>query len=169
LIIRSPRRRARGTSRGIRGTAVMECPRLPASVCLDAGEFDHLGPLFGFVGDQLSELSRRSRQRHAAEVSGTGGHLRVVERRVDLLVECVDDLGRRVPGCADPVPKTCLVPGTNSPTVGMFGSVSERVAVVTASARSLPVLIYSIDAAVVMKPTCTCPASRSTSAGPPPR
>src|SRR5215510_12134992 len=79
------------------------------SLRLDAGELDHLAPLLGFVGDQLSELSRRSRQRHAAEVSETGVHLRVVESRVDLLVECVDDLGGRVPGCADPVPKTCLV------------------------------------------------------------
>src|SRR5262245_8428928 len=93
----------------IRGTAVMECPRLPASVCLDAGEFDHLGPLFGFVGDQLSELSRRSRQRHAAEVSETGVHLRVVESRVDLLVECVDDRGRRGLGCADAEPIARLV------------------------------------------------------------
>ena len=37
-------------------------------------------------------------------------------------------------------------PGTNSPTVGTSGRTSERVAVVTASARSLPALIYSIDA-----------------------
>jgi hypothetical protein len=31
-----------------------------------------IAPLLGFVGDQLSELSRRSQQRHAAEVSDTG-------------------------------------------------------------------------------------------------
>ena len=36
-------------------------------------------------------------------------------------------------------------PGTKSPTVGMCGSASERVAVVTASARSLPALMYSRD------------------------
>jgi hypothetical protein len=44
----------------IRGTGFMEY-RLDsgsASVCLDARELDHLGPLLGFVGDQLSELSR---------------------------------------------------------------------------------------------------------------
>src|SRR5262245_39304740 len=88
----------------------MEYPRLPpTSVRLDAGEFDHLGPLFGFVGDQLSELSRRSRQRHAAEVSETGLYLRIVESRVDLLVELLDDLGGRVLGRADALPRARLV------------------------------------------------------------
>ena len=47
----------------------------------------------------------------------------------------------------------------------MSGSASERVAVVTASARSLPALTYSIDDGIVAKSTCTCPPSRSVSAG----
>src|SRR5262245_45261867 len=80
-----------------------------ASLRLDAGEFDHVGPLLGFVCDQLCELSRRSRQRHAAEVSETGLHLGVVESRVDLLVELVDDLGRRGLWCADAEPAARLV------------------------------------------------------------
>jgi S-(hydroxymethyl)glutathione dehydrogenase / alcohol dehydrogenase len=37
------------------------------SLRLDAGELDHLGPLLGFVGDELAEVGRRSRQRRAAE------------------------------------------------------------------------------------------------------
>ena len=41
--------------------------------------------------------------------------------------------------------------GKNSPTVGMSGSASERVAVVTASARSLPALINPIDETAVGK------------------
>src|SRR5262249_34006507 len=49
----------------------------------------------------------------------------------------------------------------------MSGSASERVAVVTASARSLLALIYSIDETVPGNMTCTCPASKSVSAGPP--
>src|SRR5215472_19257539 len=81
----------------------------PRSLRLDVGRPDHLGPLFGFVGDQFSELSRRSWQRHAAEVSETGLYLRVVESRVDLLVELVDDLGRRGPRCADAEPTARLV------------------------------------------------------------
>src|SRR5262249_12343676 len=76
---------------------------------LDVGRPDHLAPFLGFVGDQLAELGRRSRQRRAAEVSDTGLHLRIVESRVDLLVELVDDLGRRGPWSAEAVPITHLV------------------------------------------------------------
>src|SRR5262245_22919160 len=48
-----------------------------------------------------------------------------------------------------PMPNHVLAskPGTNSLTVGIFGSTSERTAVVTASARSFPTLMYSIDEA----------------------
>src|SRR5262245_4883782 len=80
-----------------------------ASVRLDAGELDHLGPFLGFVGDKLAELGRRSRQRRAAEISETGLHLRVVQSRVDLLVELIDDLGRRGLRYAEAVPITPLV------------------------------------------------------------
>src|SRR5215472_11389861 len=77
-----------------------------SSLRLDVGGPDHLAPFHGFRGDQLAELSRRSRQRRAAEVSETGLHLRVVESRVDLLVELVDDLGRRGLRYAGAVPIT---------------------------------------------------------------
>src|SRR5215471_16102750 len=99
-----------GTSRGIRGTERYGILGLLAvSLRLDAGELDHLAPLLGFVCDHLGELSRRSRQRHAAEVSETDLHLAVVESRVDLLVELVDDLGRRGLRCADAEPTARLV------------------------------------------------------------
>src|SRR5262249_2902362 len=70
-----------------------------------------------------------------------------------------------------PTPNQALAskPGTNSSTVGTSGSASERVAVVTASARSLPALIYPIDETVLGNITCTCPPSRSLNAGPAPR
>src|SRR5215472_9762803 len=80
-----------------------------SSLRLDVGGPDHLAPFLGFLGDQLAELDRRSRQRRAAEVSETGLHLRVVESRVDLLVELVDDLGRCGLRCAEAVPNTSLV------------------------------------------------------------
>src|SRR6516164_684506 len=48
-------------------------------------------------------------------------------------------------GAPTPVQKLDSYAGTNSATVGMSGSTGERVAVVTASARSLPPLTYSID------------------------
>ena len=60
-------------------------------------------------------------------------------------------------------------PGTESPTVGTSGSASERVAVVTASARTLPALMVSIDSGKGLNITCTWPPSRSVSAGAPPR
>ena len=54
-------------------TGFMEYPASEAaSLRLDAAEFDHLGPLFGFVGDQLGEVSGRARKRRAAELSETG-------------------------------------------------------------------------------------------------
>src|SRR5262249_9966450 len=80
-----------------------------SSLRLDVGGPDHLAPVLGFFGDQLAELGRRSRQRRAAEVSETGLHLRVVESRVDLLIELVDDLGRRGLRYAEAVPITPLV------------------------------------------------------------
>src|SRR5262245_22326607 len=77
----------------------------PAAVSLrlDAGELDHLAPLLGLVDNQLAELGRRSRQRRAAEVGEARPHLGVGERRVDLLVELVHDLGWRVSRRTDPI------------------------------------------------------------------
>ncbi len=52
---------------------------------------------------------------------------------------------------------------------GMSGSASARIAVVTASARSLPVLMCSIEEGTEPNATCTCPPSKSVSAGASPR
>src|SRR5215831_8173197 len=41
---------------------------IAGSLRLDAGEFDHLGPFLGFVGDELAEVGRRERNRRAAQV-----------------------------------------------------------------------------------------------------
>src|SRR5262245_43277147 len=69
-------------------------------------------------------------------------------------------------GAPTPYQPVASKPGTNSLTVGIWGSASERVAVVTASARSLPALIYSIDATVGGKMIWACPPSKSVSASP---
>src|SRR5262249_35428668 len=70
-----------------------------------------------------------------------------------------------------PMPCNALAsyPGTKSPTVGTSGNTSERVAVVTASGRSLPALMNSVDSGTGLNTTCTCPAMRSVIAGAPPR
>src|SRR5262245_24436976 len=77
---------------------------MAGSLRLDVRELHHLAPFLGFLGDQLAELDRRSWQGRTAEVSEAGLHLRVVESRVDLLVELLDDLGRRGLRCADAEP-----------------------------------------------------------------
>ena len=53
--------------------------------------------------------------------------------------------------------------------VGTSGNASERLAVVTASARSLPALTYPIEDGIGSNVTCICPPSKSVSAGPMPR
>src|SRR5207249_1399542 len=54
-------------------------------------------------------------------------------------------------------------------TVGMSGNAGDRVEVVTASARSLPVRTYSIEDGRLSNINCTCPLITSTSAGADPR
>src|ERR1700730_16257250 len=56
-------------------------------------------------------------------------------------------------------------PGTNSLTVGRSGNVSDRVIVDTASGRTLLALMYSREVGRLSNMTCTCPASKSVSAG----
>src|SRR5262245_50321708 len=87
----------------IRVSGFIEYRASAVSLRLDASELDHLAPLLGLVDDQLAELGRRSRQQGAAEVGEARPHLGVGERRVDLLVELVHDLGRRVSGRTDPI------------------------------------------------------------------
>src|SRR6266481_4372783 len=72
-------------------------------------------------------------------------------------------------GAPTPYQKLASYPGTNSAKVGMSGSASARIAVVTASARSLPVLMCSIEEGTEPNATCTCPPSKSVSAGASPR
>src|SRR5262245_33270933 len=81
----------------------------PASLRLDVGRADHLAPLLSLFGDELAEVGGRHRHRRAAQVEQPGLHLRVVESRVDLLVELADDLGRRGLRYAEAVPITPLV------------------------------------------------------------
>src|SRR5262245_16564104 len=99
----------------IRVAAIMEYPRSPASVRFDAGELDHLGPFFGFVGDELAKLGGRADKWCASEVSQPRLDFGIGEARVDPRVELVDDLGWRGLGCADAEPIACLVPRQEFP------------------------------------------------------
>src|SRR5262249_18521805 len=91
---------------------------------------------------------------------------RIDESCIDLLVELLDDLGGCVLGRANAKKGARLVARHERPTVGTSGSASERVAVVTASARSLPALMYSIEEPAPLNITWTWSPSRSISAGP---
>ena len=119
----------------------------PASVRLDVAAFDHLAPLLGFVGDVLAEVRGRARQ-HVPPRSASRALILGSARPALISLLSLSTISAGVAfGAPMPDQKLASKPGTNSPTVGMSGSASERVAAVTASARSLPALIYSIDAA----------------------
>src|SRR5262245_41963779 len=70
----------------------ISCP-VRGSVRLDARELDHLRPLLGFVGDQLSKVGGRARQRRTTHVGKARLHLGIGKGCVDLVVELVNDLG----------------------------------------------------------------------------
>ena len=110
------------------------------------GRSDHLAPLFCLLDDNLVEFSRRARERRCAQVSEPRHNLGVDEPRIDLLVELVDDFGWGVPRSCNPNPRAGLEACWNSASVGISGNACQRVALMTARARSLPVLMCSIDA-----------------------
>src|SRR6516162_1165039 len=94
----------------IRGMDVTEHPASEAvSLRLDARKLDHLGPLFGFVADELSKVGGRADKRCASEVSQPRLDFGIGEACVDLLVELLDDLGWRGLRCADAEPGGRLV------------------------------------------------------------
>ena len=110
------------------------------------------------------------RHRHAAQFGKPCFHFGIGDARVDLFIEPIDDVG----GCVlrQHRRQTTSSPhslGTKSPTVGISGSASDRVAVVTASARSLPALMCSSEVVMLPNITCTCPPSRSGNARASPR
>src|SRR5947207_11974522 len=78
---------------------------------LDGRELHHLGPLLGFVGDELAEVAGRAWKYRTAEVGETRRQLGIGKAGIDFFVEPVDDFGRRVLGDADAEPAACLVAG----------------------------------------------------------
>src|SRR3954452_25379844 len=76
----------------------------PESLHLNFGGADHLGPLLGFIADELAEVLRRAWQHRAAEVGEPRLYVRIGKRCIDLAVELFDDSRRRVFGCNQPDP-----------------------------------------------------------------
>src|SRR5262245_3241479 len=79
------------------------------SLWLDAREFDDLGPLLCFLGDELSEVGRRAGKHRGAQFGKARLHSWFCENGIYLPVEFVDDIGGRVPGRADAMKSACLV------------------------------------------------------------
>src|SRR5262249_23644628 len=108
---------------------------------LDVCCSDHLAPLFGFISDELTEVGGRLGERSGPQVGQARLDVGMRKTRIDISVQLVDDLGRCVPGYGNAVPGARLIASRNLLTVGRSGSASEGIEVVTASARSLPVLM----------------------------
>src|SRR3974390_1625888 len=90
--------------------------RAPSTHCarllllrLDVGCPDHLGPLFGILGDHLAELVGHHRHWSATHVLEPRLDLRIGKARVDLFIEFVDDVGRRAFWRAHAEPQVHLV------------------------------------------------------------
>src|SRR5262249_26150300 len=70
------------------------------SVGFDTGELDDLRPLFGFHSDQRAEIRGGPDNRRQSEIGELRLKPAVGKTGIDFLVESVDDLPRRVAGCA---------------------------------------------------------------------
>jgi hypothetical protein len=77
-----------------------------ASVCLDIGRPNHLAPLLDFVGDELAKVRGRARKRCAPQIGHPRLQLGIGEARIDLIVQLVDDPGRRSLWRAEAEPAT---------------------------------------------------------------
>src|SRR6266513_1275159 len=100
--------------------------KVPWSIYLDVRRADDLGPFLRGLGEELGVVGRRSGERRAAQIGEPLLHLGIAENRIDLVVELVDDLGRRVFRGAAAVDGGRLT-GTYSATVGTSGSAGERI------------------------------------------
>src|SRR5260370_12356930 len=70
---------------------------------------DHLAPLVGIFGKELSKFGRRKRKGGAAQLAKPRLKLGIGEACIDLLVELVHDLGGRGPGRGDAEPNPRLL------------------------------------------------------------
>src|SRR5262247_3066625 len=83
--------------------------RVTASVRLDVEGPDDVAPLLGFLGDEPAKVCGRNDKRRHTQNGEPRFYLGIGEARVDLLVELVDDVRRRVLGYADAIPVARLI------------------------------------------------------------
>src|SRR5262245_23469272 len=77
---------------------VMEYSVARRSLGLCARELDYFAPFLGIVSDELAEVGDRAGKYHAPNVGEPRLQLGISEPRIDLAIELINDLGRRVFG-----------------------------------------------------------------------
>src|SRR6476620_5906419 len=76
---------------------------------LDARELNQLGPLLGFVGDELSEVGGRTRKHVTSKVGEAALYRGIGESAIDLFVKLFDNFCGRGFGRADSIPSIGFV------------------------------------------------------------
>src|SRR5436305_14500599 len=93
-------------------TYSFSCRKNVAAVCQlvrpDACKPDHLGPLFGFIRNQLAEIGRRPCKCRTAQLCKPNSHAWVNKCEIDFLIKAVDNLTGGVPRRANAEPGTGL-------------------------------------------------------------
>jgi hypothetical protein len=140
-----------------------------ASLWLDVRRSDHLAPLLSISRHERAELGRRAFKHGGPDIGNPRLDPRAVQTRIDLFFKLLNDLDGRIPRSGDALPPYPLVVWKKFCDGRDIGNTSERVKDVTANARNLPSLIYSIAVEIGSIISGTCPARRSVMAGPPPR
>ena len=69
---------------------------VPASLWLDVGRPDHLAPLLSIFDNELAKLHNCHRLWNAPHLGESRYHLGVAEASINVFVELVDDISRRV-------------------------------------------------------------------------
>jgi hypothetical protein len=146
LIVFSPLNRPKSTNRSANVISAADpAEDLPVRSCrIDVGYPNDFAPFGDFIGDELMKISRRTTKRCATDIGEPLLHFRIGEHGVDLMVERIDNRYRVFFGAPIPCQMDASNPGTNSATAGTSGKAPERVALVTARARSLPARMFAI-------------------------
>src|SRR6266478_1794729 len=79
------------------------------SLQFDPRKLDHLGPFLSIRGYEFSELVGRHRHQYHSHVCKPRLCLCISKHSIDLVVEFVDDLNRRVLWCTNAQPPGCLI------------------------------------------------------------
>src|SRR6266576_5526854 len=109
------------------------------------GRQNHPAPLLDLVGDQFGEVGGRPAKSRAAQIGKPRLEFRIGDADVDFLVQFFDDFFWGALWTANAEPCTCLVTGQGFAQSWNVRQDWRARCRVTARARKLPALVYSID------------------------